>query len=93
MSKFYTEKETEDYLENETRVLTLPDGSKESVTTMHLTWVQFDSMQDTNAFTNEELIQWTYDWYQREQRYDFTTYFWNLVAFAFSEVKKKRYGQ
>ena len=92
MSKFFTEKETEEFLLDETRILTLPDGSKESVTTFRLTWEAFDLMESTHAFTNQEIIEWTYDWYMRDRKYDFTTYFYNFVAFAFSDVKKKRYG-
>lgn len=93
MSGFFTEKETEAFLQNESRILILPDGRKESVTTFRLIWESFDLMQDTRAFTNQELIGWSYNWYMREQKYDFATYFENLVAFAFSHVKKQRYGQ
>lgn len=93
MSKFYTEKETEKYLERETRLLTLPDGKNESVSVFRLVWIAFDSMHATDAFSKEEIIKWTYDWYVEEKKYSFTTYFENLVAFAFNEVKAKRYGQ
>lgn len=93
MSGFFTEKETEEFLQNESRILILPDGREESVTVFRLTWEAFDLMQDTHAFTNQELIDWTYDWYMRERKYNFATYFDNLVAFAFSHVKKQRYGQ
>lgn len=93
MNVFYTEKKIEECLMDETRVLTLPNGEKEVVTTSRLTWEQFDLMQETKAWSNEDLIRMSYSWYKREQKYDFTMYFWNLVAFAFSEVKKQRYGQ
>ena len=89
MSKFYTEKETEEFLENETRVLTLPDGNREVVTTLKMTWDAFDCMHHTKSCSNEQIIQWTYEWYKRDQKYDFTTYFWNMVAFIFQKVKGK----
>ena len=92
MSKFFTEKETEDFLEEETRKLMLPDGSEESVTTFNVVWGAFDSMEETNAFTNKQIINWTFDWYMKDQKYDFTTYFRNFVGFAFEHVKKQRYG-
>ena len=87
MREFYTEKETEAFLQDETRILILPDGRKESVTTMSLTWQLFDRLEATKAYTKQELIKWAYDWYRQEGRYDFTTYFWNLVAFTYDKMK------
>ncbi|MES9861134.1 MAG: hypothetical protein ABW157_13560 [Candidatus Thiodiazotropha sp. LLP2] len=87
MGKFYTEKETEAYLQDETRILTLPNGRKESVTTMHMTWRAFDRLDETKACSCQELIKRAYDWYKRDGKHDFTTYFWNLVSFIHSEMK------
>ena len=87
MSKFYTEKEIEKYLEYESRLLVLPDGQKESVTVNHLTWLQFDILHNIQACSHEELVTRAYDWFKEDGRYDFATYFWNMVAFMFSHTK------
>lgn len=56
MSKFITEKETENYLVSEMRMLTLPDGGSHPVRGLNLMWTTFDLLQETGAFTQERLI-------------------------------------
>ena len=57
VSKFITEKETEQALENVTRVLEMPDGSRESVTTFRTFWTLNDLIIQTNCLTQEEIIR------------------------------------
>lgn len=94
MGDFYTEKQIEEYLQNESRVLILPDGTKRSVTVNRLTWELLESLIGLELFKNEEeLIQRVFDWYKEDGRYDFTEYFWNYIAYCYSMVKNPATGQ
>lgn len=94
MGEFYTEKQIEAYLVNESRVLILPDGRKESVTVSRLTWEQLEGLIRLELFKGEEdVIRHVFDWYNEDGRkYDFTEYFWNYVAYCFSMVKNPATG-
>lgn len=47
---FYTEKETEDFLKSETRMLPMPDGSIRQITKFSLFWHHFDYVVSKDTF-------------------------------------------
>lgn len=92
MEKFLTEKAIEQYLIDETRTLTIPNGQKETVRAFNLTWTHYDSLIATNAFSAEELITLSYEWHQKEPQHAFRDCFINTVGYAFKQVHKKRFS-
>lgn len=52
---FYTEKQTETWLQNETRHVKLPDGTVRAVTAFRLTWSKADSLVVLNGHALSEL--------------------------------------
>lgn len=53
---FYTEKQTEEWLESEMRYLPMPDGSTRPVTAFRLVWSKVDSLILLNGHTLEDLV-------------------------------------
>ena len=89
MSFFITEAETEKWLERETRVLTMPDGSKRSFTDMRLMWRSLDYVTQTSTITEEFLIEVALDWGERENL-DFEITFPNMLVYAHKELRLQR---
>lgn len=87
MSRFLTEKETEQHLESETRTLTLPDGRAVPVRGFKLMWNSFDLLQQAGMFTAEYLIELAYSWSEREG-IAFDTTLHNICAYAHEQAKK-----
>ena len=57
MGVFITEKETEEWLESETRKMLMPDGTREAVTNFNLNWDNLDFILDMSDFTEEEITE------------------------------------
>jgi hypothetical protein len=55
--KFFTEKETEYWLETETRLLPMPDGSQKPVTSFRLVWGAFDFLVKVGRKTPARLVE------------------------------------
>lgn len=64
MERFITEKETEAWLEQETRDITMPDGSTRPITHFKLMWNGFDFLtatpyyQPKPYYTEARLVEW-----------------------------------
>ena len=56
MKTFMTEKQIEDLLVNETRMLPLPGGGEQVMTGSKLMWGTLDLIIKTNRFTMDEII-------------------------------------
>jgi hypothetical protein len=54
----WTEKQTEEYLTEETRQLTGSDGSRVSVTMFRTYWITYDAVRVDDAYTEAELVDW-----------------------------------
>lgn len=52
----YTEKQTEDWLKQETRTLTMPDGSMQPLTVFTLVWEKADSLILLSNRSIDELV-------------------------------------
>ncbi len=52
---FYTEKQIEDWLESETREVTLPNGTTRAVSVIRLAWSKADSLVSLDGYTMREL--------------------------------------
>lgn len=89
MSFFITEKETEHWLELETRNLHFPAGKTKPFTETRLTWRSLDYIIQTSDITQQELIQWAIDWGHRENL-DFKITFPNMLVYAHRELRHSR---
>lgn len=85
---FYTEKQTEAYLQEERRTLILPDETIQDVTARNLTWQSFDMMVDAGAISHDEFLGYVLQWRAEEPQHSFNDCFSNLVAFAFQSFRK-----
>lgn len=82
-----TEQQTEALLEQDTRILTMPDGKKIPVRGFKLMWNAFDLLLEANMFTEDKLIELAYSWSQREGL-SFDEALKNLVGFIHVQVKR-----
>ena len=57
MRSFYTEKETEEWLQTEMRELPLPGGGTRPLTGFHLLWVVYDELVE-KGYSPERLVGW-----------------------------------
>ena len=57
MAFFISEKETEEYLERETRDIPMPDGSTRPFTTTRLAWRSLDYILEWGWFTQERVVE------------------------------------
>lgn len=55
---FWTEKQIEEWLESETRLITLPDGSTRPLTDFRMTWVLYDDLIQIWGYTPEQFVRW-----------------------------------
>ena len=56
MAFFITEKETEEFLELETRNIPMPDGTMRPFTDLRLTWRSYDFLIVCGKYTAKELV-------------------------------------
>lgn len=54
----WTEKQIEDYLQDETRQLTSPDGHRVTVTLFRTYWITYDAIRVDDVYTENELVAW-----------------------------------
>lgn len=87
MAFFITEKETEDYLSEETRLIPMPDGSQRAFTGFKLMWRSLDYLILTTDFTSKDLVELAIlD--AEEMGYTFEASFPNMLAYVHREVRK-----
>lgn len=55
---FWTEQRTEDWLNQETRTLTMPDGSQREHTAFRLVWETADALVEEVGYSHAELVMW-----------------------------------
>ena len=82
-----TEKQIESYLEEETRMLPLPDSSEQLVRGPKLMWDAVDFIIDTHTYTMTELINLTQD-NMRKQDCSFQESFERVVAYIQSHMTR-----
>ncbi len=87
MGSFLREKEIEDYLVEEVRVLTLPNGEERVVRDLKMMWLDLEMLISHNAFTEDQFIEMAYDWSLREPKYEFTECFSSTVSYAAKQFK------
>jgi len=87
MAFFITEKETEDYLSEETRLIPMPDGTQRAFTGFKLMWRSLDYLISTTDFTSKELVELA-DVNAEEMGYSFEASFPNMLAYIHREVRK-----
>jgi len=89
MSFFISEKETENYLEVETRDLPMPDGTIKPFTGFKLMWRAVDYLIITAGYSRAELADLAIK-NAKEMGYSFEDSFPNVVAYVHREIKKKQ---
>lgn len=89
MGFFITEKETEAWLEEETRTLTLPDGTVKPFTGFKLLWRSFDYILETSTFTEKRLIELA-QLSSRETGRSFGQSFHDLLAYTHRLLRKRQ---
>jgi len=87
MAFFITEKETEDYLTEETRVIPMPDGSQRAFSGFKLMWYSLDYLISTTDFTRKQLVELAVV-NAEEMGYSFEDSFPNVLAYIHREVRK-----
>ncbi|MEE9398550.1 MAG: hypothetical protein V3V31_16245 [Methylococcales bacterium] len=87
MGFFITNKETEDYLETETRDITMPDGSVRSFTGFKLMWYSFDYLTIAGNYTKNELVALAIR-NAEKMGYSFEDSFPNVLAYIHQHVRK-----
>jgi hypothetical protein len=88
MSFFITEKETEKWLEPESRDIAMPDGSKRSIEMFKLAWRSFDFLTVCQCYTAKELIELSIK-NADEMGYSFEDSFPNVLAYLHRDARKK----
>ena len=83
---FMTEKQTEELLQTETRMLPMPDGSLYPYTSFHLLWNSLDYLQANYRLELEWFIRITHQ-HMEESGKDFDTAFRNIVAYVRHHVE------
>jgi hypothetical protein len=84
---FMTEKETEEWLELETRSVRMPDGATRPLTLFRLAWNSFDHVIESGLFTDTELAGLAVE-ASNETGQPFDRTFPNMVAYVAREVRK-----
>ena len=88
MSKFFTEKETEAWLEMETRDLPMPDGTVRPFTDTKALWNGYDFVIQQRMFTAARLVELSLiD--SKETGFPFEMAFPNTVSYAYSRLRKR----
>ncbi len=62
----WTEKQIEEYLEDETRVLTSHDGRKISLTLMKTYWITLEAVGVDDVYTESDLVAWAEERVEKE---------------------------
>jgi hypothetical protein len=84
-----TEEETEHWFEEQTRKLTMPDGSTILFTETKLAWRSLDYVTETSNITEGFLIELAVDW-GKEENLDFKITFPNMCVYAHRELRWQR---
>lgn len=87
MGFFITEKQTEDYLEQETRAILMPDGTRRPFTGFKLMWRSFDYLTLAGNYTGKELTALALQNAQ-EMGYSFEQSFPSVLAYLHQHVRK-----
>lgn len=88
MKPFLTEKQIEDLLVNETRMLPLPGGGEQVMTGPNLMWQAVDFITGTHRFTMNELIGFARST-MAEKGYSFEEAFQSVVAYIDGRLLRK----
>lgn len=92
MKTFWTDKEIENFLTQETRTVQLPEGRRRTVNCFHLTWRQLDGLLHYNIFSEEWYADHAEKIAQESRRFDFAQCFAWVIAYSFSDMKLLAYG-
>lgn len=87
MPFFITEKETESWLEQESRDLAMPDGSKRSVQMFKINWRSYDFLTVCRCYTPKELIDLSIK-NADEMGYSFEDSFPNVLSYLHRHARK-----
>lgn len=82
---YWTEKETERYLQPETRMVRLPGGRTRTVTCFRLVWKNLDGLLYYKIFPEEQLAGWA-EGIARETGQSFESCFHWIVGDAFGSM-------
>lgn len=85
----WTEEETEEWLEMETRRLLMPDGSAKLHTAMRVAWAWFDNLIAHEHFTSESLTALVVE-VAKEKGQDFDLVFTSCIGYAELEFSRLR---
>lgn len=88
--KFFTEKETEYWLETETRLLPMPNGSEKPVTSFRLVWGALDFLVEVGSYTPARLVELSLINAQ-EMKISFEESFPAVIAYL-DHILRKQYG-
>jgi hypothetical protein len=84
---FINQREIDEWMTQETRVLTLPDGSSQTVTENRTTWRSFDFIVETGYFSHSRLIELVAshaDYHHKPFEHDFA----GLLAYIHCEIRR-----
>lgn len=84
--QFITEKQTEAWLQSETRSLTMPNGTRRDVTAFNLHWLSFDFLTECTCYSEKTLVELAL-LSQSETGRPFDQSFRNVVAYVTQRVK------
>lgn len=87
MKTFMTEKQIEDLLVNETRMLPLPGGGEQVMTGPKLMWQAVDFFINSRSYTLNELIGFTRST-MTEKGYSFEEAFKSVVAYIDGRISR-----
>jgi hypothetical protein len=88
MAFFITEKKTEEWMERETRSITMPDGSTRPITDFKLMWHGFDFVLEHSSTIDEARLVELSLMSAQETGRSFEQQFPNVVAFAHRALRK-----
>lgn len=89
MSFFITEKQTEQWLERETRLITMPDGSMRPITGFRLMWSGFDFILEHSLTIDEARLVELALMSARETNRTLEQQFPNVVAYVHQALRKR----
>jgi hypothetical protein len=87
MAFFISEKETEDYLSEETRMIPMPDGEQRAFTGFKLMWRSLDYLVLTTDYSSKDLVEQAAV-NAEETGCSFEDSFPNVLAYIHREARK-----
>lgn len=84
----WTEKQIEDYLSDETRLVTDADGQLETVTMFRTYWITYDAVRVDDVYTEAELVSWAQRRVAKEGL-DFADAFRSNLAHLDGEIRRQ----